>query len=120
MKDRKKRNTLLLLLAILLFAGIFYAAYRYTHRGPSAYVQVSVNGKLYERYDLNQDREEIIVSAYGNNHLIIKDGEAWIEDASCPDKICIYTGKIHEPGSLVVCLPNRMIAEIVRAEDVSN
>ena len=37
-------------------------------------------------YPLQQDREEVFRSSGGGtNRLVIHDGEAWIEDADCPD-----------------------------------
>ena len=38
---------------------------------------------------------------------LMKDGKAYISEASCPDKICVRTGAADELRS-VVCLPNRV------------
>ena len=35
-----------------------------------------------------------------------------MEDADCPDKVCVKTGKIKSPGQTVVCLPHRVVIEI--------
>ena len=48
----------------------------------------------------------------GTNHLIIKGGEVWVSEATCPDKICVHQGKIHMDGEIIVCLPNKMTAQI--------
>ncbi|HBE87040.1 MAG TPA: hypothetical protein DDW53_19330, partial [Lachnoclostridium sp.] len=37
---------------------------------------------------------------------------ASITEASCPDKVCVRTGKIHRSGELIVCLPNRVVITI--------
>jgi len=85
--------------------------------GMSSYVEISIDGRIIEKLDLSQDTE-IIVEGYqnGTNHLIIENGEAWIEDASCPDKVCIHQGKISKNSEMIVCLPNLMIAQIRIAE----
>ena len=79
----------------------------------TAYVEISVDGNIIETLDLNQNTE-ITVSGYhnGTNHLIIEDGQVWIDDASCPDKLCIHQGKISHNSDLIVCLPNLMIAQV--------
>ena len=35
-----------------------------------------------------------------------------MEDADCPDKVCVKTGKIKKPGQTIVCLPHRTVIEI--------
>ena len=63
--------------------------------------------------DLNQDGEQVIESpGGGTNRLVIKDGTVHMEEASCPDKVCIKQGTISETGQSIVCLPNRVIVTI--------
>lgn len=38
--------------------------------------------------------------------------EVWVSEATCPDKICVHQGKIHMDGEIIVCLPNKMTAQI--------
>lgn len=73
------------------------------------------DNKLYGEYVLTDDfKEEIRVeSETGYNILHIEDGQIWIHDASCPDKICISQGKISLDGEIIVCLPNKMLIKIV-------
>ena len=87
------------------------------HRKPAVTVEVSVDGSVVERLDLSKDTE-ITIEGYngGTNHLVIQDGEVYIDDASCPDKVCIHQGKIHKSGEMIVCLPNLMIAKVVGEE----
>ncbi|MBQ5523338.1 MAG: NusG domain II-containing protein, partial [Oscillospiraceae bacterium] len=44
------------------------------------------------------------------------DGEAWISEANCPDKLCMGFGKISKNGEVIVCLPNRLIVVIEDGE----
>ena len=77
-------------------------------------VIVKVDKKEIARYDLNTDREVIIDGKDGGkNTLVIKDGKAYIKDATCPDKLCEHQGKIHMVGQSLICLPNRVIIEII-------
>ena len=52
-----------------------------------------------------------------NINLEIKDGEAQISEASCPDQICVNHMHIHYSKEMIVCLPNGLIAEIVNGEE---
>jgi len=56
----------------------------------------------------------------GYNTIRIEGGQLWIEDASCPDKVCIYQGKISSDGEIIVCLPNRMLIKIVDYSEENN
>ena len=76
-------------------------------------VIVKVDKKEIARYDLNTDREVVIDGKDGGkNTLVIKDGKAYINDATCPDKLCEHQGKIHMVGQSLICLPNRVVIEI--------
>ena len=44
--------------------------------------------------------------------LIIKDGEAYMQEADCPNQICVHHSPISHKGESIVCLPNRVIIEI--------
>lgn len=45
--------------------------------------------------------------------LIISDGKADMESADCPNQICVHHGAISHTGETIVCLPNRVVIEIV-------
>lgn len=118
MKDSKKKRDLLLVIGILVIAGVFYIGTLIINQKPGAMVEVSVDGRVVEQFALNKNTQ-VTIHAYngGTNHLVIQDGEAYIDEASCPDKVCIHQGKIHKNGEMIVCLPNRMIAKIVGGND---
>ena len=47
-----------------------------------------------------------------SNILIIENGYAWLEDADCPDKLCVRQGKVHLDGQVITCLPNKLTVTI--------
>lgn len=102
---------------ILILAVGLYIGNRLINRKPAAIVEVSLNNHVIEELDLSKDTQ-IVIEGYngGTNTLVIENGQAYILDASCPDKVCIYQGKISRPGEMIVCLPNLMIAKIVGEE----
>ena len=78
---------------------------------------VYVDGKEVGRYPLTGEDEILIDGLKGTNTLIISEGKAWIEEAQCPDKICMHAGKISKNGETIVCLPNKVVVEIVNGAD---
>ena len=118
MKDKSALRDLILAAAILIIAAGFYIGNRIMNRAPAIVVEVSVDGVIAQEIDLSKDGEYVIQGFdNGSNTLIIENGQAWISDATCPDKVCIHQGKISRSGEMIVCLPNMMIAKIVGQEE---
>ena len=106
MKQKLLKKQDLILIAVILGAAILlFLGTKLMHNTPAKIVEISVDGKIVETLDLANDQEL-------TNHLIIKDGEVWVSEATCPDKICVHQGKIHLDGEIIVCLPNKMTAQI--------
>ena len=62
---------------------------------------------------LSEDTEVTIEGVDGGeNLLVIQDGTAKIESASCPDGICVRHYAISRDGESIICLPNRVVVTI--------
>jgi len=46
------------------------------------------------------------------NKLVIENGEVYMESATCKNQICVHHKKISAKGETIICLPNKVIAEI--------
>lgn len=107
------RNDFLLIGAILLVCAIG-AVYLFCFRERGNTVTVTVDGKPYGTYALSQDLCEDIVAdgKEGCNRLIVQNGKAYIETASCPDGICVSHAPIFRNGESIICLPNRVVVTV--------
>lgn len=103
----------MLLLLIVLIAGISYFGLNFLFRDTGVKTAViSVDGKEYDRVDINRLKEDKLV------HIDLEEGRhidivvsakgAYVSDVICPDKICVKTGIIDRVGESIVCLPNRV------------
>lgn len=118
MKQEKRRKGDFLLLGGLLLFGCLIGFFLLLTGQAGSQVQVRVAGSVVETFSLNQDRRYPITGANGGaNLLVIQDGQAWIEEASCPDGLCVHMGKIDRDGQSVVCLPNQVVVEVVSGSD---
>lgn len=110
---KKRRREVLLLAALILVILALFGVNWLAAQKKGALVEVSVEGKVVDTFPLNKN-EDIVIRGYngGTNHLIIKNGGAFISEASCPDKVCVRQGVIRERGQSIVCLPNKMIVTI--------
>lgn len=109
-----KRNDILLTLCLLLAAGLMWFFFRPGEIGVSAVV--TQNGKEVRRIDLSIDQEITITEEHGYNTLLIRSGEISVSDADCGDHTCIHTGTISHKGEQIVCLPHKLVIEIVGGE----
>ena len=114
-KERKiayRRDLLLagvlLLAAVAVFMTVRNRQIGDTGIGPVAVV--SLNGQEAGRYPLSQDG--VFQLNGGSNTLVVSNGEAWVSEANCPDKVCMGMGKISRNGEFIACLPNRLIINV--------
>jgi hypothetical protein len=112
----KKRNDLILLLGIVLIAALVLIAFHFL-KADGATIEVTKNGKKIAEYPLTQNAEIKLDGAAGHAILIIEDGQAYIKEASCPDKLCIKQGKINKNGETVICLPNKLVVTVNSEDD---
>ena len=68
-----------------------------------------------EIYPLNKDG--VFSLNGGTNTLVIENGEAWVSEANCPDKVCMGMGKISKNGEFIACLPNQVIIVVEGGEE---
>jgi len=108
-----KKQDVYLILILLAAAAAVFAGYRVLNRGSGSQAVVYVGDEEYQRLSLNQDQELLITGkGGGTNRLIIRDGQADVTEASCPDKICVHQSPISEIGETIVCMPNQVIVTI--------
>lgn len=118
--DQKNRpagkRELFLAGGVLLTALLFFLVNRAFRSGPAAFLEISVDGAVVETLELHKDQEYTVKNDRGGvNVFVIRDGKAWVTEASCPDKICMDQGQVSQEGEMIVCLPNRMTARVMGA-----
>ena len=85
-------------------------------------VVVSRDGVVEERLPLSEDTRLLLKDASGNeNLLVIEGGSVRLEDADCPDRLCVRQGAISRSGESIICLPHKLVITIEgRAETDSS
>ena len=120
MEKRIGKRDLILLAVMLAAALIVLGIFQLPHREDGAVVQVTVNGDVYGAYDLTEDQKvEITIGQEVTNILLIKDRKADMTEADCPDKLCVHQKAISKAGETIVCLPNKVVVEIVGGTEKS-
>ncbi len=78
-------------------------------------VLITVDGEEYMRLNLEEETDEdfTIETEYGENEVVIKGGSVDVIYADCPNQVCVNTKEASEIGDLIVCLPHKLVIEIV-------
>lgn len=76
---------------------------------------IIVDGEVVRRMPLAERRAEerfVVVTPYGENHIVTDGNSIRVEEADCPSKICVRKGAIAAVGEVIACLPHRLVIEI--------
>lgn len=113
-KKHKLRNDLILIAAlviVLVLAGLAF----WLLRGEGDTLIVEVNGSLYGTYSLAKDQTVEIRTGEGGtelNLLVIKDGKAFVESATCPGGDCTRHKPISREDESIICLPHKVVITV--------
>ena len=114
-RQKTKNDVRLIVTLLLLLAAATLALLLFRTEGDS--VTVTVDGKLWGEFSLLEDRVVEIKNGDDYNRLIIRDGKAYVEYASCPDGICAAHRPVSYGGESIICLPNKVVIEVHTADN---
>lgn len=105
----------ILIVVILCVAGLAFLLHGLIGGKGAGSVTVKVKGEITGVYSLAEDQE--IEINKGTNILQIKNGQADMISADCPDKLCVHQKAISKNHESIICLPNKVIVEIESSEN---
>ena len=110
---RKYKNDIIFIAAILAVVAIAAVALLLL-RGEGSTVTVEVDRQIIGTYSLASDRVVDIPTDDGEmNRLVIRDGKAFMESATCPDGVCVSHRPISREGETIVCLPHKVVVTVI-------
>ena len=123
----KKRIIILISIIILLLLSSVIAIVCMQKDGES----IALKAELYRDNELLQEIDlSVVGEPYqikieytdengkdGYNIVEVRHGEIAIMEASCPDKLCVKMGAIHNANMPITCLPNHLVIRIVETGD---
>lgn len=118
----KKGDYVVIILIIFIAISTFVFTNKKNISNKDSYnkeVVITVNGKEYGRYNLNETKNKKIdiKTKYGENTILINNNKAEIIYSNCPDKLCVEMNEISKSGESIICLPNRLVISI---ESINN
>ncbi len=118
MKKWIRKQDVILIISLLLIGIIILVIWRFVYSTEGKFVTVEQRDELIGTYPLEEDKEiEVEYKDQVVNKIIIKDGYCYMDEAQCPDHLCIKQGKIDKVGQTIVCLPNRVVVTVISDSD---
>ena len=117
-KHKSFKNDILLLVILLVIGLLIPLGYRFFHHSTGDAITITIDGVLWRTLPLSSDTTIDIPGIGGTNTLHIKNGQASIAEADCPDKLCVHQSSIRHNGESLVCLPHKVIVKVTA--DVSD
>lgn len=113
MKKRFGKADLLFLAAVCgILAGIWLVV-SLLGREEGATLVITVDGEFYREASLDEEQTiEISIGGKTTNILKIQKGRGDMVEADCPDQLCVHQKAVSKTGETIVCLPNRVVAEV--------
>ena len=109
------------LAAAVILAGYFLLRPSPAEGETGTIARIKLDGKVIEEIDLSALTEPKTIVVEGKdgltNTIIAEKGSIRVEKADCPDQICVRQGAISDGTVPIVCLPNKLIIEIVGGGD---
>ncbi len=111
-----------LILALLIGAVAVSAAVLLLQgRGTRASVaRITRDGVPLEEIDLTKTQAPfsfLLEDGRGRNLISVEQGRIRVSEADCPDQICVDQGWISDGTVPIVCLPHRLMIQIVGGEE---
>ncbi|MGG4394627.1 NusG domain II-containing protein [Paenibacillus thiaminolyticus] len=111
----------LILIGVIVIAALAFLVPKWLFQQESenlhnskVFANITVDGELYQKVELTKEEQIIKVeTSKGINILKVHDYGIEMFDADCPDKVCLSFGFVTRPNSTIVCIPHRVLVELV-------
>ena len=113
MSRNAKIILILLLAAAVLSAGVLLLQKKQVS---SPVARITRDGELLREIPLDEVEESysfVVEDEEGSNTILVEPGRIRVSEADCPDQVCVNQGFISDGTVPVVCLPHKLMIEIV-------
>ena len=112
-----KWDALVVLAVLLLTLGLAARPYFAARSAGELTVSISVDGETVERCALSTYEGGTYESRGYTLTVEVADGAVYVASSDCPNQDCVHSGAISRAGQSIVCLPARIVVELVGAAD---
>ena len=107
-----KTRYLVIAAAAILAISAAAALWLLTHAKGGSVAKIYVDGEVVRTVDIDRMDEYLIETEYGFNRVCTEGGHIWVDDADCPDKLCVGMGWRDDDLVPIACLPHHLIIRV--------
>ena len=111
------KNDFKLIIIIILIVGILLL-FRFINKQQANTAIVYHGSEIVLKIDLNIDNEYIVNGDNGDVVIKVLDKKIKVLQENSPYHLCSKQGYISNSGESIICLPNRIIIELPKNDDV--
>lgn len=116
-KSPKSTKFWLLIIGVILVVAVAGLLVIQALREEGAQVVITWNGEVDGTYPLNENQTFVFEGESGGYNVVtIEDGFVFMEEANCPDQICVKHKPLNQTADPIVCLPNKLVVEVIASE----
>lgn len=106
-----------IVIGLVLTAALTAALFPALFSRDAAYARITLDHGHEVVLPLSQDTVYDVDSNGYTLSVHIEDGAVYITDATCPDRVCVNSGRIVRDGEIIVCVPAMITVEIVSEKE---
>jgi len=111
------KNDFKLIIVIILIVGILFL-FRFINKKQATTALVYHGSEVILKIDLNINGEYIVDGDNGDVTIKVLDKKIKVLQENSPYHLCSKQGYISNSGESIICLPNRIIIELPKNDDV--
>ena len=116
-KSPKSTKFWLLIIGAVLVVAVAGLLVIQALREEGAQVVITWNGEVDGTYPLDENQTFVFEGESGGYNVVtIEDGFVFMEEANCPDQICVKHKPLNQTADPIVCLPNKLVVEVIASE----
>ena len=117
LSDNLKKGDFFIILVVLVLAAAVFLPFALAP-SRSLTCEITQDGELVKRVRLGAGyHETITIEGAATNTIVIDDTAVYFSQSTCPDQVCVRTGKLTRAGQIAVCLPNRVIVRLIGTQN---
>lgn len=112
-KPAKSTKFWLVIIGAVLLVAVIGLFVIQAVREEGAQVVITWEGQE-KTYSLAEDQTLVYEGENGGYNVVtIEDGFVFMSEANCPDQICVNHKPTNQTADPIVCLPNKLVVEVV-------
>lgn len=106
-----------IIIALICVAALMAALFPVLFSHDASYVKITLDYGHEVVLPLSSDTVYEVESNGYALSVHIQGGAVYVTDATCPDRVCVNSGRIGRDGEVIVCVPAMVTVEIVSEEE---